>query len=90
MGQKDCNNEVGLLMNLCFQHERTIAEMFRTQEPILRYAKALHFAHNNAALFDWSSVNVFDDESDLLYMIEYEMEKWEERNGAYRINWEEV
>ena len=92
MGYKDrsTSDEVLLLTNLCRHHEQTIAQMFNVQEPILRYAKALHFAHNNASLFDWSSVNVFDDESDLLYMIEYEMEKWEEHNGTYRVNWEEA
>lgn len=80
MGYRDrsTSDEVLLLTNLCRHHEQTIAEMFAIQEPILRYARAMHFF-----------INVMEDDPSMIDYIERVMSDYE-RHKDYIIDWEDV
>ena len=86
MGQRDkeYSQEMNLLVNLCRHHEKTIAEMFAIQEPILRYARAMRFIREYPDFIDciW--------EDDPLLAIENEIYHWENENErAYKPDWSE-
>lgn len=85
MGQKttEHNDEVNLLLNLCRHHERTIAEMFNAQEPILRYARAMRFIEEKpyeVRWLDFPHIDILD--------IEECIEDYEKYTGEqYKPDW---
>ena len=85
MAQKDCSDEVGLLLNLVRHHEHTIKKMFDTQEPILKYARAMRFICEHPEEVSCLEFPFYIDEiEDCIYA-------WEEHYGrAYKPDWEEA
>lgn len=80
-------DQTGVLLSIVRQHELTIAEMMNTQEPILRFAKAMRFLCDYSEYVDTHELQ-FASRSDVLDIIEEGINTWELQKGReYNPKW---
>jgi hypothetical protein len=83
-------DQTGLLLSIVKQHETTIAEMMQTQEPILRYAKAMRFLCEFTEYVDTEELQ-YAHGTDVFDIIEEGINTWElQRGREYNPKWSDV
>lgn len=69
-------DQTSALLSIVRQHELTIAEMMNTQEPILKFAKAMRFLCDHSEYVDTDELQ-YARGSDILDIIEEGVSLWE-------------
>lgn len=83
-------DQTGALLSIVRQHELTIAEMMNTQEPILRFAKAMRFLCDHAEYVDTEELQ-YAHGTDIFDIVAEGMNTWELQHGReYNPKWSEL
>lgn len=83
-------DQTSALLSIVRQHELTIAEMMNTQEPILRFAKAMRFLCDHSEYVDTEELQ-YAHGTDILDIVCEGMNTWELQHGReYNPKWSEL